>query len=48
MGKPATYLRCRCGYKEDGVCAVFFGWTCPKCGGTDTANIIVRRERKMA
>jgi hypothetical protein len=46
MAEPASYLRCRCGYREEGVCGVFYGWTCPECGGVDTARIIVRRQRR--
>ena len=42
---PPTYLRCECGYKEDGVCGLFFGYVCPECGGVGTADIIVRRKR---
>ena len=42
----STYLRCSCGYREEGVCAVFYGWTCPSCGGVDTADIKVRRSHQ--
>lgn len=35
-----TWSRCaECGYKDMGVCCLFFGHKCPECGAVDAARI---------
>lgn len=41
-----TYSKCReCGYVEDGVCGISWGYACENCGAVDTTDIVRRRKR---
>lgn len=36
----------KCGYKEDGICAIFFGHKCDNCGGVDCTTVHSRKVKQ--